>query len=165
MKFLCSEILDRNKIDDMDVLTFFKELKQRNKLDEKNIDYLIDLLKSVEEDKKIIEFFENYKLNKTCDVKYFSNSHISNKELLEIKKILLKSSAFVKNWKFVIRHLRVSDSQLNRIVSNHRDNLEEQIFEALVEWNNKDTNPSKQKIIEALYKCDLNETADRIAAI
>ncbi|NXT98889.1 FADD protein, partial [Buphagus erythrorhynchus] len=68
-----------------------------------------------------------------------------------------------KEWKKLMRELRMPEVKLDRIVTAHPNNLYEQLVQGLREWQVRKGKDAKvADLIKALRACNLNYTADNV---
>ncbi|NXU39041.1 FADD protein, partial [Drymodes brunneopygia] len=68
-----------------------------------------------------------------------------------------------REWKKLMRELGMPEVKLDRIEADHRNNLYEQLVQALRQWQTwKGKDAKVADLIEALRGCNLNLVADRV---
>ncbi|XP_074855034.1 FAS-associated death domain protein isoform X2 [Carettochelys insculpta] len=160
LKFLCRDKIGKRKLESVktgnDLFTIL--LEQREIAREKT-DFLQFMIKTIKREDLTVqleEFVEGGQGDVAC--------HLDERENRQQKvafDVICENVG--RNWKMLIRKLEISDAKIDRILTAHPYNLQEQLMQSLREWQKSKGKEAKvADLIQALRDCRMNLVADKI---
>ncbi|XP_056349218.1 FAS-associated death domain protein [Oenanthe melanoleuca] len=160
MKFLCRDKIGKRKLDAVQSgRELFSILMEQQLIAHDNLALLRKLLQDIRRDdlqSRVVQFEEE-------------EPHALDNQPDGHEKRLLKAAVEVicdnvgREWKKLMRELRMAEVKLDRIVAAHPDNLYEQLVQALREWQLwKGKDAKVADLIKALQSCKLKLVADLV---
>ncbi|NXU57613.1 FADD protein, partial [Turnix velox] len=154
LKFLCRTNISKRRMESVQSgRDLFSILLEQGVIAKDNLSFLEEMLKTIKRDdlvKKLKQYEEEGQVGASDD----------QLDACE-KPIEVICGNVGRDWKMLMRRLDFTEVQLERIVAANPNNLKEQIYQSLHEWQKqKGRNAKVNDMIEALRSCQLNLVAD-----
>ncbi|XP_015485060.1 FAS-associated death domain protein [Parus major] len=160
MKFLCRDKISKRKLEAVQSgRDLFSILIEQQKIAEDNLEFLRRLLQHIDRGDLLSQLakFEEEEPYAPDDQ---PNGH--EQRLLKVAVLVIHDNVG-REWKRLMRELGMPEVKLERIETDYRDKLSEQVFQALRQWQSwKGKHAKVADLIQALRGCNLNLVADRV---
>ncbi|XP_053836163.1 FAS-associated death domain protein [Vidua macroura] len=160
MKFLCRDKIKKGKLEAVQMgLELFSILMERQLIAHNKLGFLKELLQHIGRGDllSLVVQFEQREL------------HVQDDQPDEHEKLLLKAAFDVicanvgREWKKLMRELGLPEVKLDKVEAAYRFDLEEEVFQALREWQKwKGKDAKVADLIKGLRGCNLNLVADKV---
>ncbi|NWV79616.1 FADD protein, partial [Dasyornis broadbenti] len=155
MKFLCRDKIRKRKLETVQSgRELFTILMEQQEIASDNLEFLRKLLQHIDRDDLVSQLkqFEEEEPHAPDD-----------QPDVHEKRSAVICDHVGKEWKKLMRELGMPEVKLDRIWTAHRDDLNEQVVQALREWQRwKGKDAKVADLIKALRGCSLNLVADLV---
>ncbi|XP_005491719.2 FAS-associated death domain protein [Zonotrichia albicollis] len=160
LKFLCGDKVPKGKSETVRIgLDLFSILRERGHIAPDNLEFLKQLLRKINRVDllALVEQFEQGELQAPEDQ---PDEH--EKRLLRVAFGVIHENVG-RDWKKLMRELRLPDVKLDKVEAAYRYDLQEMVFQALREWQKwKGKDAKVADLIRALQGCNLRLVADLV---
>ncbi|NWZ81002.1 FADD protein, partial [Poecile atricapillus] len=155
MKFLCRDKISKRKLEAVQSgRDLFSILIEQQKIAEDNLEFLRKLLQHIDRGdllSQLVQFEE--------EEPYAPDDQPDGHE----QPVAVIHDNVGREWKRLMRELGMPEVKLDRIETDYRDKLSEQVFQALRQWQSWKAKHAKvADLIQALRGCNLNLVADKV---
>ncbi|NXS53212.1 FADD protein, partial [Brachypteracias leptosomus] len=156
LKFLCRHKVRKRRLESVEnAMDLFTILLEQQDVTRHDVAFLEELLKSIKREdlvSQLKQFVEEGEVNAHGDQ---LDAHEKSFEVI--------CNNVGRNWKMLARKLGLSEVQIDGILTAHPQDLREQVFQSLREWQRCRGRDAKvTDLIKALRDCDMNLVADKV---
>ncbi|XP_023784553.1 FAS-associated death domain protein [Cyanistes caeruleus] len=160
MKFLCRDIISKRKLEAVQSgRDLFSILIEQQNIADDNLEFLRRLLQHIRRG-DLLSQLAKFEEEEPCAPDDQPDGH--EQRLLKAAVLVIHDNVG-REWKRLMRELGMPEVKLERIETDYRDKLSEQVFQALRQWQSwKGKDAKVADLIQALRGCNLNLVADRV---
>ncbi|NXJ40785.1 FADD protein, partial [Ciconia maguari] len=156
LKFLCRGKIGKRKLESLQSgRELFVILQEQQLIASNNVSFLEALLKNIKREdlvSQLKQFVDEGEVNAPDD-----------QPDVHEKPIEVICENVGRDWKMLMRKLGISEVKMDRVVAANPFNLQEQLVQALREWQKwKGKDAKVTDLIKALRGCNMNLVADRV---
>ncbi|KAM7110140.1 FAS-associated death domain protein isoform 1-T1 [Ciconia maguari] len=161
LKFLCRGKIGKRKLESLQSgRELFVILQEQQLIASNNVSFLEALLKNIKREdlvSQLKQFVDEGEVNAPDDQPDVHEKRLQGAAI----EVICENVG--RDWKMLMRKLGISEVKMDRVVAANPFNLQEQLVQALREWQKwKGKDAKVTDLIKALRGCNMNLVADRV---